>query len=172
MDTPIQKLPEEIKNLFIQTASFLYMELEEAKLEVIIKEAPKSKHSNHKIRITQNNNPQWYRDLYTQIVQNYKPKHSVFGRKNPKFRDGRGCGKIRPRMLSALKRIIEVKDKITSHKTDKCLRYEYWIRDLIKNMLTEGYSYMGQEIPPNKKVSGYFTGKYKEIDRCKEEPPF
>lgn len=159
MNERICDLPKEIADPFIDLAIFLRNELLESKLEVILKESEETGHYNKK-RSVVNTNPQWYRDLYSLKVESWKPKDK---KNDVKFRQGKGSGQIRKRTVKALNRIIENRDFKTSYDTQKHIKYEYHLRDIIKDMLVKGYNYMGQEIPSNIDAKAYFEGNYEEV---------
>lgn len=129
-DRPIIELPRSICRLFADDAAVLLADLEESWLCVVLGDAPEPKHSGHKIRLVENMNPPWYRELY----------HA-----NHHFR--------RDRSLAALARIMTRKDRPYT-----CLPYRYdaTYRGLIKERLVTGFDDQGCAIPPNKTACAYF----------------
>jgi hypothetical protein len=67
MWTPEKKLsylPDFPRELFIKEGLFLYNELLNSRLEVRLRPAPFQTHADHKIRVAENHNPNWYSDIY------------------------------------------------------------------------------------------------------------
>jgi hypothetical protein len=60
----LSSLPSFPRELFIQEGKSLYHELLVNKLEVKLCPAPIKKHADHKIRVVENNNPDWYSSVY------------------------------------------------------------------------------------------------------------
>ena len=63
-DYSINQLPENICNLFINEAKYLFHDIKNNKLKVVLVLAPKLHFIYHKIRIAVSYNPKWYRELY------------------------------------------------------------------------------------------------------------
>ena len=61
---PIRNYPEFIKRKFIDKAEYLKKNLLENYLHVVLIPAPYPCHSAHMIRCVDNENPEWYKDLY------------------------------------------------------------------------------------------------------------
>lgn len=139
-DRPINELSENIRRFYIENAKFLYNDLKSNRLEVILIPAPKPMHRSHMIRAVQNQNPEWYRDLYWSI---------------PHFR--------RDRSLRALDRIRKQEDRLFRVLPFK---YDSIYRELIHNRLIEGFRENGYVTPPNNEVRKYFgfrTNFYRTI---------
>ena len=131
----VKELPEIIAKSFQKEADYLYEELQTNRLSVILIPAPKPSFSNHKIRIAESHNPEWYSTQYH--------FYSHFKRK---------------RCTKALDRIRKNKDR--DYKTNP-FRYDARMRELILTRLVEGYVFEGTEIYPNQNVKKYFN---KSID--------
>lgn len=137
-DLPINQLPDNIRFCYAEEAEFLHYDLRSNKLEVILIPAPEPKHLGHMIRIVENQNPDWYRDLYWSTSY---------------FR--------RDRSLAALDRIRKEKDRPFRVSPFK---YDSAYRCLIHNRLTEGFREKGKEIPPNREVRLYFGLEHAVVD--------
>lgn len=135
-------LPKEINAIFREEASFLHADLLEHKLRVILIPAPEPQHYDHKIRVVEIANPQWYSKLYNQFVH---------------FR--------RDRSLRALERLADGEDKAFTDSRCGIVAYKFHYdtlyRKLIFERLTEGYEdYYGNilagHVPANSMVREYF----------------
>ncbi len=133
---PIANLPARIAELFSCEAKSLLEELEQNRLTVVLADAPERKHTTHKIRVVENYNPDWYRDLY------HYYRH---------FR----------RNLSedSLRRISNGRDgKFASRHRWSPYKYDNLYRGLILERLTEGYvSDRWGRVPPVGKIKGFFS---------------
>ncbi|MBU4456776.1 MAG: hypothetical protein KKA65_04705, partial [Nanoarchaeota archaeon] len=121
-DIPIKELPRNIRTFFLKEANYLFKDLKNNKLVVILVNAPEPKHCGHKIRVVDCQNPCWYSELY----------HSI-----DYFR--------RDRSLRALERITQLNDG-----SFRCSPYKYdaIYRQLIFQRLVEGHEAENFEIPP------------------------
>ena len=128
-EQPLKKLERKIASYFSEQADFLYQELRNNQLKVILIPAPEQKHFEHKIRAVESQNPEWYRVLYQQYLH---------------FR--------RDRSLDSLQRIGRKRDYSASYSS-----YDFRYRTLILEQLVEGYELQGTFIPENEKVKGYFA---------------
>ncbi|NCC70832.1 hypothetical protein EOM09_04570 [bacterium] len=127
----IAKLPEEIKPYYLSEAEYLFEDLRNNKLKIVLIPAPRKIHQMHMIRVLENPNPFWYKELYSS---------------NNHFR--------RDRSIKSLIRIIEKKDK--EFKNIK-YKYDFVYRELIHDRLINGFDdEKGNKIYPNNKVKYFF----------------
>ena len=134
--SPVKLLPDNIRDLFTEEAGYLLHDLNNNRLEVVLISAPDPRFSGHKIRAIQNENPEWYKQLY------HSYKH---------FR--------RDRSLKALNRIRKLEDRpfrVSPYKYDAIYRH------LIYTRLTEGYKEMGDEIPADNEARYFFKAELTE----------
>lgn len=130
INQPTMLLPEEVRRYYTEDADYLYKDLESNSLEVILIPAPIQIHPSHKIRAVQNQNPEWYRELYWSI------KH---------FR--------RDLSLRALDRIRKQEDR--AYRVSP-FKYDSIYRELIHSRLIKGYVMENYEVPPNNAVREFF----------------
>lgn len=146
---PIKDLDsEQIQDIFSEHAGKLYQDLRKNKLEVVLADPPEPRFEGHKIRQVENENPQWYKDLF----------HSI-----PNFN--------RNRSERALDRIVEKEDKAFEISTDSSVvpyRYKFdtIYRDFIFKRLVKGFEIEEHdrkvEISPDNRVREYFGLDSKE----------
>lgn len=137
-EQPIKELPSHIRKYFLQEAKYLFEDLEENQLKVVLVPAPNPCFSGHKIRHIESKNPEWYRDLY---------KH------HPNFK--------RTRSLRVLRRITSLQDRpyfIDNTPSPLPYRFHYdtLYRQLIYTILTQGFLIERKEIRPVPEVRAYF----------------
>jgi hypothetical protein len=141
-ERPIRELPEEISDIFVDKSRFLYQDLQEHRLKVVLIPAPEPHFEGHCIRCVEDRNPQWYRDLYH--------GHPNWQRKRTK---------------RALERIANHKDLQFMKGPIGCVEYKYHydteLRRLIYDILISGYyENMGRHTivhsEPNKDVRDFF----------------
>jgi len=130
VNQPIKMLPKRVRRYYVEDADYLYNYLKSNYLEVILIPAPRPNHSTHKIRAIQNQNPNWYRELY------WSSKH---------FR--------RDLSLRALDRILKQEDG--TYRVS-LFKYDSIYRELIHDRLIKGYIGEGYEIQANCKVREFF----------------
>ena len=127
-----QNLDSRVIKVFKQEANSFLEELKHRKLEVILVPALDPHHEGHKIRMAVNENPEWYKKLYWHY--------------HPNFR--------RDRTLRSLRRLSDLRDgnfKVHDYK------YDAIMRELIFEVLTEGYHIDGREAyPVNSLIRKYF----------------
>ena len=140
----MNKLPDNISSKFKSTALFLLDDMEENKLKIIWIPAPEQRHVNHKIRVIESRNPEWYSRIYKGIVDAYP---------NKKYR--RGCGRIRKLVVRALIHVSNGRFAPLNHSHG--INYIMMMLNIIKDKLVNGYEYMGQDIPPDIEVVRYFN---------------
>jgi hypothetical protein len=127
-------LPDFPRNLFITDAEFLYGELMDNKLKVVLSPAPSPQHADHKIRIAQSHNPEWYSSIYY--------SHNRRGRKFLK---------------NSLWRIVNGMDGDFDSIGSGHYVYDTLFREMIYSRLVEGYCDKdGSRIFPNNKVRNFF----------------
>ena len=142
-DRPIKELPENLRHYYVEEANFLFNDLTDNPLNVVLIPAPDPAHSGHMIRCVDNENPSWYRELY----------HS-----HNNFR--------RDLSLRALNRIRNEEDrpfKISPFK------YDSVYRELIHKRLTEPYLIEGHASIPEKEILNYLIDQKPSSD---DEIPF
>lgn len=122
---------QSIQRYFSTHAHNLLGDLQQHKLEVDLFAAPEPQFSGHMVRRSINNNPRWYSDLY----------HSF------------SSGISRKNTLDALEHIAYLTDK-----REETMRYRYHtlMREEIFTHLTQGFVFVGQEVPANNVVRTYF----------------
>lgn len=134
---PIVELPRRVRKEFQDHADYLHFDLLENRLQVSLAEAPQKNFSSHKIRVVENCNPLWYRDLYERYDH---------------FR--------RDRSLKALLKIKDAKDRAyTGERRGACSHphaFEFVYRELILEHLLSGLETKYEPIPPNDIVCAYF----------------
>ena len=122
-ERPINELPEEISDIFQERAKFLYKELKNHHLDVVLIPAPDPHFEGHCIRAVEDCNPPWYRELF----------HGY-----PNWR--------RDRTERALGRIQDLKDLPFQDGPIGCVRSKYHydseLRRLIYDMLIAGDYYI------------------------------
>lgn len=129
-ERPLKELNEEILEEYIQHADFLYRDLRENKLTIVLAPASEPKHCLHMIRKTVVYNPEWYSELYW--------SHNSFRR---------------DLSMLALDRLRNLEDKpLGSVK----YRYDTVYRELIHGDLTRGYEREGEFIQPNNYIRAFF----------------
>ncbi len=64
-DQPIRQFPKTVRRYYASQADYLYDDLVENRLEVILVPPPDLRFSGHMIRAVVNQNPAWYRHLYS-----------------------------------------------------------------------------------------------------------
>jgi hypothetical protein len=127
-------LPEFPRELFIQEGKNLYEELLNQKLKITTRPAPIQTHSNHKIRVVEKHNPEWYSSLYN--------SYNSHGRQ---------------RFKKSLLRIVKGLDQ-DLRKSDNHYTYDTAFRNLIYHRLTEGYFLEdGSRVFPDNAVRDYFN---------------
>ena len=130
-DRPIKELPENLRHYYVEEANFLFNDLTDNPLTILLVPAPDPAHSGHMIRYVENENPSWYRGLYH--------SHNSFRR---------------DLSLRALNRIKKEEDrpfKISPFK------YDSIYRELIHERLTEPYLIEGHYSIPEKEILKHFT---------------
>jgi len=125
----IRDLKIEIRYFYVAEANYLFQELRRNKLKVILAPAPNPNHQGHMIRIIENKNPQWYRDLY---------HSSVNFRRDLSFKS-----------LDRIRNQRDITYKVSSNG------YDLIYRNLIHERLTIGYKEVGHIFPPNNLVRSY-----------------
>jgi hypothetical protein len=100
---------------FIEEAKFLYEDLLNNRLKVTTRPAPIQTHADHKIRIVQSYNPDWYSDFY--------------------YSHTRGKRQL---VEKSLQRLINRLDR-DFIPTDNRYKYDTSLRWIIYSRLTEGY---------------------------------
>lgn len=143
-ERPIKEMDDRISIYFASMANLLYRDLFSQTLKVELAEAPEQKHPNHKIRVVNESNPEWYKDLYSRYshVRTYRSKKTNRERK---------CleSKLKRRTsLNALERINGFMDSYYD--------IDFIYRDFIFERLTEGYEEKGYKILPLEQVRKYF----------------
>ena len=136
-DIPISYWPENIREKFMDHAGELYKDLKEHKQKVILVEPDYKRFLGQKLRVSENKNPWWYRNLIDTNIISHKPREEH---------------------LDTLKAISNGLDK-----EFKRFNYKYhsiW-RNFIFERLTESYEVvcMGDlkyNQPPYKEVVEYF----------------
>jgi hypothetical protein len=116
--TPEMKLsylPDFPRELFIQEGKILYNDFLNNPHRITTRPAPIQTHSNHKIRVVESSNPDWYSQLYYSYTR----------------------GK-RQRFEKALLRIVNCLDQ-DLRKSDNHYTYDTAFRNLIYRRLTDGY---------------------------------
>jgi len=136
----LSQLPKDILKKFADFADFLYQDLKINRLEVVLIPAPDPQFSGHKIRVVNNRNSGWYSNLYWSY-SNLKRK----------------------RLMKALDMLRKTQDK--DFRINKSGRYAFHIynysyhllcRELIFDMLTEGYLDGSERIFPNNSIRSFF----------------
>src|SRR3989344_91154 len=69
---PLSTLPKEIRKHFIKHANFLYEELRDNKLEVVLACAPWPYEDRNKIRMVENRPPRWFSEMYYSLKKSRK----------------------------------------------------------------------------------------------------
>jgi len=110
---PIVQLPKKIRKFYTQEADYLYSDLLNNKLTIVLIPAPDPRHDCHMVRAVESENPGWYQGLYSSY--NY-------------FR--------RDRSLMALNRIRNQEDKQFRISP---FHYDFIYRDLINDRLIDGF---------------------------------
>lgn len=123
-ELPVHELPKILQKYFVVEARYLLADLRQNRLEVVLIPAQNPKHHSHKVRAVQNQNPDWYRDLY------HSTRH---------FRRGRS--------INALERICSLADQLPK-ENPKQYQYDVVYRQLIFERLTEGYITNGCPVLP------------------------
>jgi len=59
-------LPQQLHSFFQSEAAYLQRQLSLHQLTVVLRDAPDPRHSNHKIRVVNEENPLWYKALYAE----------------------------------------------------------------------------------------------------------
>ncbi len=143
-------LPDSIREFFIQESKFLYEELSSKRLSVVLTPAPVQTHHDHKIRVADSHNPEWYSHLYS--LHN-RGKRKLFEK--------------------ALERIVNGLDRDLDIRTPKYkYQYDTAFRDLIYHRLTEGYSYENSIVFPNNEVRAFFGFEKMELPEEEYKIPF
>lgn len=147
VEYPINLLPEDVNVLFRSEANFLYNNLLNNGLIVVLLPAPDPKYVGHMVRYTVSKNPEWYSTLYTHY-QNLK----------------------RHRSLRALDRIRNQNDQQLT-KVPKSAVHTWWTYDtlyrgFILERLAYGYNEYGLFVPPEKKIQDFFQIDKKELSDC------
>ena len=142
-ERPIIELPRSVRREFQSHADYLRSDLLEHRLQVSLAEAPQKNFSGHKIRVVENCNPDWYRELYSRYNH---------------FR--------RDRSLKALLKIRDAKDKeYTGKRKGACSHphaFEFVYRELILEHLLNGLQTMYEPVPASDVVCAYF-GKSSDV---------
>lgn len=134
-DLPIKQLERErIINHYITLAETLYQDLEQNRLEVILIPAPRPAYFGHMVRVADNENPEWYRELFKKYFPNFR----------------------RDRSLRSLQRIAEKRDE---RYYSQAYRYDYIYRELITQALLNGIPIQETFIPPENEVRIFFGEK-------------
>jgi hypothetical protein len=126
-------LPDFPRNLFITEAELLYKELLENKLLVGTCPAPDPKHADHKIRVVESRNPEWYSLLY-----------DSHNRRSRRFFE------------KALWRITNNLDGDLDSVGSGHYIYDTCFRDMIYTRLVEGYIEKDLRVFPNNEVRNFF----------------
>ncbi len=127
-------LPPFPRELFIQEGEFLYNELVNNNLKVILIPAPEQKHADHKIRSASSHNPSWYFSVYN--------SHN------------RGKRKL---LEKSLWRIVNSLDMNFNPKNNK-YSYDTSFRQIIYSRFVDGYSTEeGLTVFPNNEVRYFFN---------------
>lgn len=147
---PVSYWPENIREIFRDHAKLLYEDLKEHKQEVILVEPNYKRFQGQKLRVSTNQNPEWYKNLTNSNTTSYKPRGGH---------------------LNSLKSIFRGLDK--EFKRYNYKYHSFW-RNFIFERLTEGYEvvYMGDlkyNQQPNKEVIKYFNVKT-DINKEPEVP--
>ncbi|MDD5012527.1 MAG: hypothetical protein PHQ66_02690 [Candidatus Nanoarchaeia archaeon] len=118
---------------FIEEAEFLYNDLLNNRLKVVLIPAPIPKHSDHKIRFAESYNPFWYSGIYH--------SHNRGRRKD---------------FEKSLWRIVNSLDENFNPRNNK-YAYDTEFRDLIYSRLVEGYvDECGSRVLPNNQIRTFF----------------
>ena len=137
VEKPIKFLPEDVASMFRLEAKWLYRDLTENLLKVVLRPAYQERYNGHMIRVVESQNPQWYREIY----------HST-----PNFK--------RQRTLRSLERIAQAEDLPYIDRRGAVSPYGSYdtrFREVIKSRVTEGYEdVQGRWIPGDKFILGYF----------------
>ena len=130
-------LPKRIRGCFSEHADYLFNDLRENRLEVVLIPASEPKFSGHKIRAVENRNPVWYRKLYAQYSH---------------FR--------RDRSLRSLERLKSLLDRDYTGNRRGFIQtpysYDFVYRTLIQERLIEGFVSIEGKNSPNDYVREYF----------------
>ena len=129
----LSNLPAFPRNLFLEEGNLLYQEFLENRLRVVLSPAPDPKHADHKVRIAQSHNPEWYSPLY---FSHSRRKRAFFEK--------------------ALLRIINECDGDLDSIGSGHYIYDTCFRDMIYTRLVEGYTEKDSRIFPNNKVRNFF----------------
>jgi hypothetical protein len=129
---PISSWPEHIEGVFRDHALELERELIRKQLSVILIPAPETRHQNHKIRVAEQGNPDWYRHLWH--AESYIP---------PRRRSRPASIIKRPRVQRSLARISQSADlEFIEHNRIRGqfgARYDTLLRNIIFERLQSGY---------------------------------
>lgn len=126
-------LPDFPRNLFITDAELLYQEFMNNKLKVVLSPAPDPQHADHKIRIAQSHNPEWYASIY--------------------FSHNRQKRKL---LEKSLWRIVHGFDGDLDSIGSGHYIYDTCFRNMIYTRLVEGYIEKDFRIFPNNEVRNFF----------------
>ncbi len=143
-ERPIKELDFYISRQFASMANIFYKELASQSLQVELVEAPFKKHPNHKIRVVNEFNPGWYKEIYERHSYNRTYKSRKTNRK-------RQCLESRVKRKTSLNSLGRI-----SSFSDKEYRIDWIYRDFIYERLTEGYEEEGFFILPKNEVRSYF----------------
>ncbi len=125
-------LPKSLQCYFQSEAAYLQRQLSLHQLTVVLREAPESRHSNHKIRIVSDENPEWYRALYAER------------------------GRVRRYLsLPSLERIAKSLDKNFDPR-NLSYSYDTLYRNLIFSRLTQGCEDLMDYLHPSSEVCSFF----------------
>ena len=144
----IRDLPGEVRQIFLEEANSLLQSLKNNRLRVILVPYDDYRYADRKIRAVETSNPEWYQDLWLSHV------YPLY--KKPRYRYRSNIR--RKRTLSALERIVNLKDQFFSENSLPHTRYrnDYLFRELICERLTVGYEEGSEFVLPDNKVREYF----------------
>jgi len=139
-------LPLSLRNIFLKEAETLYQELTNNRLKVVLVPAPNPTHYNHKIRVVENSNPEWYSSLY--------------------FETNRGKRRLFEKSIS---RLVKGEDQDFNEKNEK-YSYDQLFRELIYSRLLVGYIERGEYFTePNNKIRKYFNLESINLNKKEKE---
>ena len=140
-ELPLKLLPKAIQVFYVERAwelkedlneNFLHIELREPEL---VRPEYYSAFPGHKLRVVENQNPNWYRKLYSEE------------------------GVRRKLVKKSLERLVNLEDK--EYKGNS-YRYDFLLRDKMHDDIIDGYDHFLYRVPPNNIVRRYFG--YEPLD--------
>lgn len=182
-DKPFSTIPEEIRYVFLDEASFLKTDYNSNRSVIKAIPAPEKKHSEHKIRAVESINCDWYVKLYENMADTFKRKS--FGTaldhilnetdKASKWVESRRVyQKEREFSLEYDIKTGRLRKKYTPISDDqknpfKVVKYrqnnyQYIIREMICDRLISGYDYQGSRVPPNEDLIAYFYHSLESVN--------